>query len=191
MCFLENRKKCSSWLGLKSPELSLLQAWLDLGLLWYHWDLVTVHALLLSSFVLTPVSATCDSSCPKPHNCLRFQGQWLKIGVIFPEVQRKSCYKPWLGHMTTLHQSQGCSGLMDIALGHMTTPEVVGRGYSGSLSWFHRNHNSLRVGEDDLKEEIRTHLIDRVSELPGSKINRCLLQLDCCHFILAMLGKSQ
>lgn len=41
--------------------------------------------------------------------------------------------------------------------------------WPGALGWYHRNYNWLRVGRDDFKEEIRTHLLDRVSECQAAK----------------------
>lgn len=59
---------------------------------------------------------------------------------------------------------------MGPAPGHVTTLSVEGREvYVGELSWFPRNHNSLGRGKYDFKEEIRTHLLESVSECQAAK----------------------
>ena len=39
----------------------------------------------------------------------------------------------------------------------------------GELNWLHKNNNSLLGGKDDFKEEIRTHLLENVSEFQAAK----------------------
>lgn len=37
------------------------------------------------------------------------------------------------------------------------------------MNWLHKNTNSLLGGKDDFKEEIRTHLLENVSEFQAAK----------------------
>lgn len=39
----------------------------------------------------------------------------------------------------------------------------------GELNWLNKNNNSLLGGKDDFKEEIRTHLLENVSEFQAAK----------------------
>lgn len=153
--------ECKCWLRLKSPGLSLLQACLDLGLKWYG-DSISLHLLILLSFMWASISAACDSSSSNPHNCLRLQDQWARTGVIFLEFQGKNLS---LAQVGSHDHPDPIIGKCTRLIGVMGLAWVTWHPWNGGLgawSWFTRNHNSLRVGKDDFKEEIRTHFLDRV-----------------------------